>query len=323
MADPDFNRSNNAVVSLPDQDSTGSLAPTVLSQLLLLQQHQPYSYSMSNNVRQAQNQNLPISVLLALQLAGSSPSQTRPNGTVTVVSTEASLRAEHSLAVDRALPAQTGTNSFQTSFASGLSTTIINQHDNFSASSIHEAIAKEKTRLLQSIMGYRQAESASYPSLVGTAAVQHLPVEPQQQDLVATAQRLEPQQHDPATVRMVEAIGAKIRNGEPFIDVTVLPGINHAQAVPPPRINRGGVLETFPEVSPLYDVTMLLIALSHSPTLLTIDRNSTACSRTLKRVGNRKLCHMFPMDEPLWSMTLISLSNQSSRGISITPHGSL
>jgi hypothetical protein len=272
-ADPDFNRSNDVptsagtdtpVVPLQGQESTGPLAPSVLSQLLLLQQHQPYPYSMSNNGSHAENQNIPISVLLAMQLAGSSPSQIRPNGTMTDVSTEASLRAEHSLPVDRALPAQTGTNSFQTSFASGLSTTIINQHDNFSASSIHEAIAKEKTRLLQSIMGYRQAESASYPSLVGTAAVQHLPVDPPQQDLVATARLLEPQQHDPATVRMIEAIGAKIRNGEPFVDVTVLSGINHAEVVPPPRINRGGVLETFPEVSPLFDFTMLLIALSHS-----------------------------------------------------------
>jgi hypothetical protein len=46
----------------------------------------------------------------------------------------------------------------------------------------------------------------------------------------------------------VEAIGSQIRIGQPYIDVTTIIGIEQA-GVAPPQCNRGGHIETLPEVS--------------------------------------------------------------------------
>jgi hypothetical protein len=83
---------------------------------------------------------------------------------------------------------------------------------------IQEALANEKIRLVRNIVRLQQQPVPSTPVEV------------------------------PSATRVVDLIGSQIRTGEPYIDVTKLPGIEQAEAVSP-RTNRGGHVETFPEVS--------------------------------------------------------------------------
>jgi hypothetical protein len=96
---------------------------------------------------------------------------------------------------------------------------------------IQEAISKEKTRLVRSII-QKAAASALAKSF-------HLPILPPHK---------EHQPLKPDALMVAEKIGSEMRLGEPYIDVTKLDGIEQAEAVAP-RGNRGGHLETFPEVS--------------------------------------------------------------------------
>jgi hypothetical protein len=114
---------------------------------------------------------------------------------------------------------------------------------------IHDAIAMEKTRLLRSILHYQRQVEASTPA---TSFVQ--PV----------LSHEEQAQFNPDATSVANKIGSEIRTGEPYIDVTKLKGIENAEAVAP-RPNRGGHMETFPEVSrqlPRY-LLFLFYSLSH------------------------------------------------------------
>jgi hypothetical protein len=95
---------------------------------------------------------------------------------------------------------------------------------------IHEAISKEKTRLVRSIIHYEQQQAAA-----STLAK-------------SFQQPILPPQLKPDAVVVADKIGSEMRMGEPYIDVTKLDGIEQAEAVAP-RANRGGHLATFPEVS--------------------------------------------------------------------------
>jgi hypothetical protein len=98
-----------------------------------------------------------------------------------------------------------------------------------------EAVQREKNLLVQRIMHRQYQENA----LVRTAM---------QPSAWAFSTQAFHQPINPSTTRLVELIGSQIRAGHAYIDVTKLAGIDQAEAVPP-RFNRGGQVETFPEVS--------------------------------------------------------------------------
>jgi hypothetical protein len=112
-----------------------------------------------------------------------------------------------------------------------------------------EAIEKEKHRLVQRIMRRQYEENAPVRTAIQHSALAfHQPI----------AAR---------TTRLVELIGSQIRIGHAYIDVTKLAGIDQVEPVPP-RTNRGGHIETFPEVS-TKERQLLLLFYSHPhlPTL--------------------------------------------------------
>jgi hypothetical protein len=102
------------------------------------------------------------------------------------------------------------------------------------------AIEKEKNRLVGSIiMQYKQTAT---------------PVtQPQQLPVLARhthtqTHQIQPTVLEPSATSLVDHIGSQVRVGRGYVDVTKLAGIDIAEAVKP-RTNRGGHIETFPEVS--------------------------------------------------------------------------
>jgi hypothetical protein len=117
---------------------------------------------------------------------------------------------------------------------------------------IQEAIIKEKIRLLCNIVSMR--EHAAHSESTTTSPLLALPQQVQEPDAkrivdkIGSSPLLALPQQEPDAKRIVNKIGSQIRIGEPYIDVTKLPGITQAEAVAP-RPNRGGHTETFPQVS--------------------------------------------------------------------------
>jgi hypothetical protein len=125
------------------------------------------------------------------------------------------------------------------------------------SSSIQEAIAQEKRRLVQNIIRLHE-QAISY------------------QEPTPIAQPPRPQPMDPNTSHTVCSIGSENRRGKPYVDVTELPGIEQLEAVVPRNGNNGGVTETFPEVS---CSLLFLHLLNESPShcIFDLDRNCIAC----------------------------------------------
>jgi hypothetical protein len=94
---------------------------------------------------------------------------------------------------------------------------------------IHEAIAIEKIRLVNNILRLQQQTTSPKPTMI--VASQLLVHSPRELD----------------ATRIFAQIGSQIRTGHAYMDVTMLPGIKNAEAVTP-RTNRGGHIETFPQV---------------------------------------------------------------------------
>lgn len=59
----------------------------------------------------------------------------------------------------------------------------------------------------------------------------------------------------PSARRVADAIGTQLRTGQPYIDVTALPGLEETGVVAPR--NRGGVTESFPEVRFYVSISIL------------------------------------------------------------------
>jgi hypothetical protein len=103
---------------------------------------------------------------------------------------------------------------------------------------LEEVIEKEKNRLVGSIIiqFYKQATTTvtqlQPPAVARPTHTHHL--QPTVPALSATS--------------LVQHIGSEVRVGHGYVDVTQLAGIDKAEAVKP-RTNRGGHIETFPEVS--------------------------------------------------------------------------
>jgi hypothetical protein len=111
--------------------------------------------------------------------------------------------------------------------------------EQYSAIHIHEAIEKEKNRLVHSIIRLLQQQAPPKTTNADQTLV------PSRQVSVV-----------PGTTRVVDEIGSQIRISEPYIDATTLPGIEQAESVAP-RSNRGGHTETFPEVSKKLSLKLL------------------------------------------------------------------
>jgi hypothetical protein len=113
---------------------------------------------------------------------------------------------------------------------------------------ILEAISKEKSRLVRSILHYQPQANVN---TLATCFQQ--PVLSPQRERVQLIPRTtsvvrERVQLIPRATSVVNKIGSEIRIGKPYIDVTKLKGIEQVEAAPP-RTNRGGHAETFPQVS--------------------------------------------------------------------------
>jgi len=139
---------------------------------------------------------------------------------------------------------------------------------------LQDYLAQEKTRLIQEaylkLLQQNQASAQVPPSAFtnahflqgfksleqGTATPYNLSltaaraVEPspavsappsQSSPLAPVAAAVEP----PSARRVADAIGSQLRTGQPYIDVTALPGLEETGVVAPR--NRGGVTESFPE----------------------------------------------------------------------------
>jgi hypothetical protein len=108
--------------------------------------------------------------------------------------------------------------------------------------SVFEMIAKKKPRLYQAILLRQMVadnnsnEAPSNPATNSEAT----PATSVQRPASPVAPNNAP--------RIVDAIGSGIRSGQPYVDVTQIPGIETVEDEPP-RNNRGGHSETFPEVS--------------------------------------------------------------------------
>jgi hypothetical protein len=126
------------------------------------------------------------------------------------------------------------------------------------ASLLLEAIEKEKHRLVQRIMRRQYEENAPVRTAIQHSALAF------QQPIAAR------------TTRLVELIGSQIRIGHAYIDVTKLAGIDQVEPVPP-RTNRGGHIETFPEVS-TKERQLLLLLYSH-PHLSTLSEATSFVKR--------------------------------------------
>jgi hypothetical protein len=107
---------------------------------------------------------------------------------------------------------------------------------------LKEAIAKEKKRLVGSIVMQIYKQTATTVSLTQP--------QPQPPALACRTQtgQLQPTVPVPSATTLVDHIGSQVRVGHGYVDVTQLAGIDKAEAVKP-RTNRGGNIETFPEVS--------------------------------------------------------------------------
>jgi hypothetical protein len=117
---------------------------------------------------------------------------------------------------------------------------------------LNEAIEKEKNRLVGSILMqfYKQA----------TTTV----TQPQSPAVARPTHYIQPTVPVPSATSLVEHIGSQVRVGHGYVDVTQLAGIDKAEAVKP-RTNRGGNIETFPEVSAKKQTCIAIT----SPTTLT------------------------------------------------------
>jgi hypothetical protein len=117
---------------------------------------------------------------------------------------------------------------------------------------IKEAIEKEKNRLVGSIIKqYTQAATAV-----------RQPQPPVLARLTHTHQLQSQPTVIPSATSLVDHIGSQVRVGHGYVDVTQLVGIDEAEAVKA-RANRGGNIETFPEVSAKQSTITSLTTLTH------------------------------------------------------------
>jgi hypothetical protein len=113
---------------------------------------------------------------------------------------------------------------------------------------LSEAIAKEKALLRQNL--FLGQTAVPVPSITANAPILQQPAS--RRAVVHHHHHQQQQQPiNPQTIHVLDAIGSEIRNGHPFIDVSRLPGIDPIKSEPH-RMNRGGVIETFPEVRLLH-----------------------------------------------------------------------
>jgi hypothetical protein len=106
---------------------------------------------------------------------------------------------------------------------------------------LKEAIENEKTRLVGNlIMQYKQAATTVSQPQPSALVLGDRPTQTHQFQLQPTV--------IPSATSLVDHIGSQVRVGHGYVDVIQLAGIDKAEAVKP-RINRGGNIETFPDVS--------------------------------------------------------------------------
>jgi hypothetical protein len=213
----------------------------------------------------------------------------------------------------------TSTHAFLAESLGLLPTRILQQDSEFL---IHQAIEKEKIRLVRNIICLQQQQQQQHapsPSVVSTVV----------STSAASKLLVRPDQEPDSTTRVVDMIGSQIRTGEPYIDVTILPGIKQVEAVPP-RSNRGGHLETFPQVRQthvMHTYLRLLCCifiqsfmhahdLTHLYYIHLSFRSSTVCLRMLKTLKTLALFRSYLRGGPLSSTTLNASLKRFSQGIS-------
>jgi hypothetical protein len=171
---------------------------------------------------------VPALILLEreLQLQGAFPSQATSVGLIPIDPGRSSL-FDQALRM-QLLPTSTSTSTSTININMPLSLTTTSEAPQNASLLFQQAIAQEKARLIRSIMSYQQvAYDDKPPSAIPIASEFQRPHFVVSQD-----------QPNPTTCRIVDAIGSKIRLGQPYVDVTELPGIEQVNDVPPCRTNR-------------------------------------------------------------------------------------